>query len=116
MPEKCDQCRCDISPDFARRMSTCQACCMKYAAEQTTPMIAHVYTLNDGHVTSGIECWCEPILYRNCSQCEDRDPDCWLCEGTGVVAVDDPIPNESLMVVHNFIPDDAVFETPDSHS
>lgn len=43
------------------------------------------------------DCWCEPECLQPCPEC-DKDPDCWKCEGTGLVAEFDD--TEASIIVH----------------
>jgi hypothetical protein len=77
--------------------------------------VYHVYPIEEReHVTSGAAgasggCWCGPDLYRLCTACDGDDPDCWACEGYGIVEIDAIVPGDRILVVHHFIPDDATF-------
>ena len=78
------------------------------------PLLHHVYPVGAGvreHVTTGIGCWCEPHVYRVCTQC-DRDPACWACEGDGIIRidVDEMMVGDRVLVVHHYISDDVVIE------
>lgn len=58
--------------------------------------------LSPEHVTDGGPCWCAPKVYNVCPECDDQvhpDPECWRCDGLGMVAQYD----ESLPVItlHN---------------
>jgi hypothetical protein len=74
------------------------------------PTVHHVYPIEAReHATRGTCCWCGPDIYRLCTACDGDDPDCWACEGDGIILIEAIVPGDWVIVVHHFIPDDATF-------
>jgi len=71
--------------------------------------VGHAYP-SEGrpHVLVDGRCWCEPDLYRYCTQC-DYDPACWACDGDGIIRIDEPTMGDPLLYVHHGISEDAEF-------
>jgi hypothetical protein len=61
----------------------------------------HVYR---EHVTSGLDCWCNPTYQLPCDDCTDG---CWKCRN-GVTVIDHEAAEKSaraIVIVHNEVPE-----------
>jgi hypothetical protein len=96
-----------------------------YAAgwDDQSPNLAHTWpvaALSDpgepDHEIHGLTCWCEPLLFRLCTQCDgqgnaDDGSYCWVCdEGLIEVGRDEILPGDRILVVHHYIPEGVEIE------
>ncbi len=35
------------------------------------------------HVTTGYDCWCDPVVEQRCDACDGDGASCWRCQGAG---------------------------------
>jgi len=66
------------------------------------PTVGPAHLLSPEHdYTETLQCWCKPTLLTLCGQCNDSDPACWQCGGSGVVEVERDDGLSPLIIVHS---------------
>ncbi len=52
------------------------------------------------HSSHSLDCWCEPIAYVLCDECEYHTDDCWKCDEQRLVKVEFIDDQTPYIVVH----------------
>lgn len=55
------------------------------------------------HLEHTAECWCKPLFFKPCDECNGSDAGCWKCDHGGIPVDEYERDNESVLIVrHRF--------------